>query len=106
MPWARFLARSVVVRSASDPAVRPPRVATASPVVSTGHPSTVTVVRLIEVLQRIIWIDLLNNVGLFTLRLVRDPLRSARDFGPRGRLWLRLRQSSLLLRCRCPKLPD
>jgi hypothetical protein len=47
----------------------------------------VTVIRLIEVLQRIIWIDLLSNFGLFTLRqglAIGKVLRTAGNFGLRG----------------------
>jgi hypothetical protein len=47
----------------------------------------VTVIRLIEVLQRIIWIDLLNDFGLFTLRqglAIGKVLRAAGNFGLSG----------------------
>jgi hypothetical protein len=47
----------------------------------------VTVIRLIEVLQRIIWIDLLNNFGRFSLRpslAIGKVLRAAGNFGLRG----------------------
>jgi hypothetical protein len=47
----------------------------------------VTVIRLIEVLQRIIWIDLLNDFGLFTLQqglAIGKVLRPAGNFGLRG----------------------
>jgi hypothetical protein len=52
--------------------------------VSAGHPSTVTVIRLVEVLQWIIWINLLNDFGLFTLHLVREPLRAVDGFALRS----------------------
>jgi hypothetical protein len=47
----------------------------------------VTVIRLIEVLQRIIWIDLLNNFGRFTLRpglAICKVLRPAGNFAISG----------------------
>jgi hypothetical protein len=47
----------------------------------------VTVIRLIEVLQRIVWIDLLNNFALFTLGQSLSfckVLRTAGNFGLRG----------------------
>jgi len=48
----------------------------------------VTVIRLIEVLQGIIWIDLLNNFGLFTLSRIHEPIRTAGDFPLRASIGL------------------
>jgi hypothetical protein len=49
----------------------------------------VTVIRLVEVLQRIIWIDLLNNFGRFSFRpglAICKVLRPAGDFAISGGL--------------------
>jgi hypothetical protein len=86
-----------VVVAASDSTVRPANYPPAPPVHPAGHPpaspvypasdpSTVSVIRLIKVCQRIVWIDLLNNFGRFTLRqglAIVKVLRTAGNFGLR-----------------------
>jgi hypothetical protein len=48
----------------------------------------VTIIGLIEVLQRIIWIDLLNNFGLLTLSFAREPVCIVSDFALRSGIGL------------------